>query len=117
MEPRVQVLVSADLVGFVALRAASASVQNWDGYDMDSADNFDLPAPREPFEASSKQPVWCYDQVLKSGDRRHSAYVTTVSDTEGDRLRRQLNAVIGELLHWAVHQPGSAATPEDETSK
>ncbi|UUV29877.1 hypothetical protein NQK81_34720 [Amycolatopsis roodepoortensis] len=82
---------------------------------MDSAGNFDLPTPREPFEASFEQPVWCYDQALKSGDRRYSAYVAMVSATEGDRLRRQLNSLIGELLHWAAHQPGSA-TSEDETS-
>ncbi|WP_410582472.1 hypothetical protein [Amycolatopsis sp. lyj-108] len=82
---------------------------------MDSADNFDLPAPREAFEASSEQPVWCYDQALKSGDRRYSAYVATVSVAKGDRLRRQLNAVVGELLHWAVYQPGPA-TPEDEST-
>ena len=82
---------------------------------MDSTDSYDLPAPRTPLEASSEQPDWCYDQALKSGDRHYYAYATTVPGTEGDRLRWQLNAVIGELLHWAVHEPGSA-TPEDEST-
>ncbi|WP_145926557.1 hypothetical protein [Amycolatopsis orientalis] len=82
---------------------------------MDTADNLDLPAPREPLEASSDQPVWCYHQPLKSGDRRYSGYVTTVSATEGDRLHRRLNALIDELLLWAVHQP-DPVTPEDEST-
>ncbi|RSN45101.1 hypothetical protein DMC64_19815 [Amycolatopsis sp. WAC 04197] len=82
---------------------------------MNTADNLDLPAPREPLEASSEQPVWCYDQPLKSGDRRYSAYVTTLSATEGDRLHRRLNTLIGELLLWAVHQP-DPVTPKDEST-
>ncbi|MFC9249770.1 hypothetical protein [Amycolatopsis thailandensis] len=80
---------------------------------MDSADNFDLPSPHEPLDASCEQPLWCYDQALKSGDRRYSAYIATISGNQGDRLRRRLNAAISELLQWAAYQSGPASL-EDE---
>ncbi|MGW4132125.1 hypothetical protein [Amycolatopsis japonica] len=61
-------------------------------------------------DSADDAPTWCYDQRLKSGDRRYSAYVTTVSGIHGDRLRRRLNAAISELLQWAAH-------PEDDPPK
>ena len=73
----------------------------------------DSAAVPEPTEDPCDEHVWCYDQPLKSGDRHYSAYITTVSDTEGDRLRGRLNAAISELLRWAAYE-SSLPSPKDE---
>jgi hypothetical protein len=56
-------------------------------------------------KTGSDQPVWWYDQKRKrGGDRRYSGYVNHIHGAEGERLRGEFAAVIGELLDWAAQQ-------------
>lgn len=56
-------------------------------------------------QTSSDQPIWWYDQKRKrGGDRRYSGHVNHVHGAEGERLRGEFAAVIGDLLEWAAQQ-------------
>lgn len=66
-------------------------------------------------EIPPHQQVWWYDQpanTKRGKHRRYTGYVKRVGGTEGERIRRELAAIIYDLLDWAKQQ---ADTPETET--
>jgi hypothetical protein len=82
-----------------------------DDHDSDR-DAVVIPLPRQApddyledlLQTDSDQQVWWYDQKRKRGDRRYSGHVNHIHGAEGERLRGEFAAVIGELLDWAAQQ-------------
>lgn len=58
-------------------------------------------------EIPQHQQVWWYDQPAqgrRGKHRRYTGYVKRVGGSEGERIRRELAAIIYDLLLWAKQQ-------------
>ena len=62
-------------------------------------------------------PAWSYCQTgARRTSRTYTGHVTPVGGTEGERLRRELAAVVRDLLEWAARrdtQPGEGGDGDD----
>jgi hypothetical protein len=61
-----------------------------------------------PFPSGGKQqdgadadPTWRYEQHVRGGRRRFTGEVTYIGGAERERIRKELTAVIADLLEWA----------------
>jgi hypothetical protein len=78
-------------------------------------------APDDDIESlpptGSDQAVWRYYQGRKRGaNRSFSGHATSVGGAEGERLRGELAAVIGELLDWAARQSHNESIEDGEAA-
>ncbi|WP_155984740.1 hypothetical protein [Saccharomonospora piscinae] len=57
--------------------------------------------------------AWYYEQPCRGGRRHFTGNVFYVGGSEGQRLRTELAAIVGDLLRWTCQQQAASNHPGD----